>query len=195
MESRRALSDDTIARLLLEEDDTNSLPASSDGENEDFMEVDDVESDQQYEPSDQEDSQQIRHGSSPSHSRDHETDSQSPADLLEETTSSCILTLPQSTIRSRNRHVWATSKGRTSGRTTAINIVHVARGPSRGVRGMVDPLLLFDQFMTDQIFEEILKWTNSEIAIKRQTYEQVTSTGMMAHLRLLPTLDRLKHNI
>lgn len=178
MESQRGLCDEAIVQLIMEKDDTNSLPAFSDSENEDNVEVDDVESDHQYEPSDQEDSQQTGHGSSTSHSRDQVIDSPSPPDSLAETsgTSSSILTLSQSTIRSRNRHIWATSKGRTSGRATALNIVHVARGPSRGVRGVVDPLLLFDKFMTDQIFDEILKWTNAEIAIKKQTYEQVTST-------------------
>lgn len=60
--------------------------------------------------------------------------------------------MTQSNIRSRNRHVWATSKGQS--RAATINIVCVARGPTRVIRGMVD----------------------SEIEIKKQNYEQITST-------------------
>lgn len=49
-------------------------------------------------------------------------------------------TFSRSNIRSRNRYVWATSKGRTSSRTAAINIVRVDRRPTRSVRNMLDPI-------------------------------------------------------
>lgn len=44
------------------------------------------------------------------------------------------------------------------------------------VRNILDPLLLFEQYMTNQILEEIVKWTNSKIEIKRKNYDQRTST-------------------
>lgn len=155
MASQRLLSDDHITRLLLGEEDIGELEELPDSETED-VEVEDVESDTQYDPSDHEGTQDYLAESSGSNSS--------------------ILTFSQSNIRSRSRHVWASSKGRTSGRAAAINIVRVARGPTRTVKNILDALLLFEQFMTNQILEEILKWTNSEIVIKRQNYDQSTST-------------------
>lgn len=148
MSSRQLLSDESIARLLLEEEENNSPSENlSDSETEDNVEVDDVESD--YQP--------VRSDSSSSSDEDIQVPlSQAEEDngLVQNTPSipsqqsSCILTFSQSSVRSRARHVWATTKGRTSGRTAAINIVHVARGPARELKAIVDPLELFEHFMT-----------------------------------------------
>lgn len=72
--------------------------------------------------------------------------------------------------------MWATHKGHTSSRTSAINIIRTARGPARSVKNITDHLVLFGSFMTDEICEEILQWTNAEIVIKKQSYECMTST-------------------
>lgn len=174
MASQRLLSDDNITRLLLGEEDVGELEELPDSETEDNLEVEDVESDTQDDPSDHEGTQDR---SSPA-MQDNEQEPQTPPAPLAESSgsNSSILTFSQSNIRSRSRHVWASSKGRTSGRAAAINIVRVARGPTRTVRNILDALILFEQCMTNQILEEILKWTNSEIVIKRQNYDQSTST-------------------
>ncbi|GBP28515.1 hypothetical protein EVAR_22978_1 [Eumeta japonica] len=173
MSSKRPLNDRDISRLLISEEDDSTQEELSNSESEDGLEVDDAESDNQEEASDHE-------GGSSVILLDEASGSQSLSVPLEESSersrTSHILYFSQNTIRSRSRHVWTTSKGQTSSRTGIINIVRVARGPARAVKNMVDPLILFDNFLTDEIQEQIVKWTNAEIAIKRQTYNQITST-------------------
>lgn len=52
----------------------------------------------------------------------------------------------------------------------------MARGPTRSVKNITQPLGLFEFFLIDEICDEILKWTNVEIAIRKQTYKTETST-------------------
>lgn len=115
----------------------------------------DVKSDFHDEPSDTEEGQ-IRSF----HNEEEEGWSSSdnlPLNELQENSSlaSVIVELTQANIRGKNRHVWATCKGRTSSRSSAINIVRMARGPTRSDRGISDPLLLFGSFMTNEICDEI----------------------------------------
>ncbi|XP_045456889.1 piggyBac transposable element-derived protein 4-like [Melitaea cinxia] len=171
MASKRWLTEDNITQLLMDEEDPSALEESSNSETEDNLEVDDAESDAQDEVSDHENISSLD-------LNDNVPEPEIPSTLSEEGSgnNSAILTLPQQNIRSQSRHVWTTSKGRTSSRAAAINIVRVARGPTRGLRGIEDPLLLFEHFITNQMQEDIVKWTNAEITIKRQNYEQNTST-------------------
>lgn len=178
MGSNRLLTDACITSLLLEEEDVNASEGSSGSEMEDNVEIEDAQSDVQYEPSEHEDSHlntQVRFSPDLMESV---LEAQIPPVPSDESsgTNPCILNFSQNNIRSRNHHVWATSKGRTSNRVSAMNIVRVARGPTRAVRDVVDPFLLFEQFMNNQIIEKVLKWTNSEIEIKRQNYEQNNAT-------------------
>ncbi|GBP85742.1 PiggyBac transposable element-derived protein 4 [Eumeta japonica] len=170
---KRPLNDRDISRLLIGEEDDSTQEELSNSHSEDGLEVDDAESDNQEETSDHEDRSSVI-------LLDEASGSQSLSVPLEESSersrTSHILSFSQNTIRSRSRHVWTTSKGQASSRTGNINIVRVARGPARAVKNMVDPLILLDNFLTDEIQEQIVKWTNAEIAIKRQTYNQITST-------------------
>lgn len=40
----------------------------------------------------------------------------------------------------------------------------------------MDPLVLFSQFFTDEIVDIIVKWTNEEIGVKKENYDQLSST-------------------
>lgn len=165
-------------RLLMDEDDDGALEELSDSETEDTVLVDNVESDNQSEESSLLSGDEDVHEGVSGALMDDVPGLATPSASNEVSSGNdpSILVFSSSTIRSRSRHVWATRKGRTSNRTAAINIVRGARGPTRAVKDIVDPLMLFEQFITNQIVDEILKWTNLEIEMKRQNYESISST-------------------
>lgn len=171
----RLITDDDIVRALDDDDFVNTNEVFSDSENQDGLLADDVESDFHDEPSDTEETQV----SPPLDIEEEQESSSSDVLPLSDNSSSAsnyIIHLTQANIRGKNRHVWATNKGHTSYRTSAINIVRTTRGLARSVRNITDPFVLFGSFMTDEICEEIMQWTNAEIAIKKQSYETITST-------------------
>lgn len=178
MTSRQSLPDGQILRLLLEEEDVSASEDLLDtSETEDNLEVDTVESD--YLTEESSDSEAISDRVSPALVNDDDVSEPHlppPTPEVSPGNDPCILSFSRGTVRSRSRHVWTTNKGRSSNRTAAINIIHVARGPTRSVKDVVDPVSLFDRFITDQIINEIVKWTNAEIEIKKLTYAQNTST-------------------
>lgn len=177
MAARSILTDDDIVRALDDEECFNTN-VSSDSESEDGLLVEDMQSDIHDEPSDTEEAQ-ISSGSDIEEQQVRPPSETTPLSEPREDSSSAsnyIINLNQANIRGKNRHVWATHKGQTSSRTSAINIVRTAIGPARSVKNITDPLTLFGSFMSNEICEEILKWTNAEIAIRKQSYENITST-------------------
>ncbi|CAK1595083.1 unnamed protein product [Parnassius mnemosyne] len=78
-----------------------------------------------------------------------------------------ILVPARRTLKGKNQHCWSTSKGESRGGTTARNIVHTSRGPTRMCRNIFEPSLCFDLFITEDIVGEIVRWTNVEISRKR----------------------------
>lgn len=106
-----SLNDNDISNIINQElsDDLDGASAS---ETEDFVEEDDVQSDENFEPSDSEESH-ISTPRDPSSTLQHDQASSSSS-MAPETSSSSIIQLPQRNIRSKNRHVWATTKGHTS---------------------------------------------------------------------------------
>lgn len=128
----------------MDEEDTSALDKSSNSETVDFLEVDDAESDDQDEVFDHENISLLD-------MHDNVPEPEIPPTVSEvgSGNNSVFLNLPQRNISSRSRHVWTTSKGRTLSIAAAISIVHVARGTTRGLRGIGDPLLLFGHFITN----------------------------------------------
>lgn len=102
----------------MDDEDVDELQELFDNETEDNVEVDDAESDTQDDLSDHEGTQ----GCSSPALQDSLQASQIPSVLSPEISgsNSSILTFSQSNIRSRARHVWATSKGRTSSRAAVL---------------------------------------------------------------------------
>ena len=126
--------DEEIMRALDDEENPDRGHISE-SENEDALPIEeDVESDFHDETSDTEE-EQIRS----LHDEDEEGWSSSdnlPLNNLQENSSltSVIVNLTQANNRGKNHHVWGIRKGRTSSRTSATNIVRMARGPTRSVR-------------------------------------------------------------
>ncbi|XP_067624247.1 piggyBac transposable element-derived protein 4-like [Eurosta solidaginis] len=79
-------------------------------------------------------------------------------------------------IRGKNGHIWSTSRATLSHRTKAMNIVRASRGPASACKNIFDPTHIFNLFITDEILNEIVKWTNVEMITKRQNISKTTAT-------------------
>ncbi|XP_060809050.1 piggyBac transposable element-derived protein 4-like [Amyelois transitella] len=164
--NRIPLEDNQISAFINEELQLEDFEDDSASETEDYVEEDHVQEDENYELSDSEDLQMEEQVIPPD-----------PSSIASERPpSSRIIELSQASIRGKNRHTWATSKGQSSARTSIRNIVRTSRGPSRSCRGLTGELHCFEKFFTDELFEEIVKWTNVEINVKRSSYESITAT-------------------
>lgn len=172
MGSRQHLNQDEIASMLENDDDYS--PLDSDSEQEDCLVEDDVRSDNEDAMVD------FIEDTSPTSRQDdpenHVASLESTNLEVTSSTSHRIITLPQRSLRGKNNHVWSTTKGRTTGRTSAINIIRTNRGPTRMCRNVFDPLLCFQLFITDEIVDEIVKWTNVEMIIKRQNLKEISAS-------------------
>lgn len=192
MTSRRTLVEDEICSLLGRDDDNDGdVPLESDSEIEDHLSEENVQSDI-------EDEYVVESNNPPSEDESPEPVSSEPPESSER--DSRIIVPAGRVIRGKNRHCWSTTKGRSHGRTSAVNIVRTNRGPTRMCRNVYEPGLCFDLFITDEIVEEIVQWTNVEIAVKRQntmtsaTFRDTNSTEFRALIGILTLSAAMKDN-
>lgn len=116
-----------IISLLNREDE--SADDSSDTGIEDHVSEDDIQSDTDVEYIDEIIDENLNDTSTP---------------LENPTNDHRIITAPHRVNRGKNRHVWATCKGQSSGRTSTINIVRSNRGPSRMCRNIFNHLYVLN---------------------------------------------------
>ncbi|GBP44067.1 hypothetical protein EVAR_85221_1 [Eumeta japonica] len=159
MTSQRALRDEEIEQYLLE-NEVDSL-RDSDSELENQLFEDDVQSDTEDELVDE----IVEPSDCPSDVSESNQSAASNTNVIP-SMDARIVTPSQRTLRGKNKYCWATSKGQSRGRTSAINIVRTARGPTRMCKNLYDPVLCFNLFMTDEMVLEIVRWTNAEIHLK-----------------------------
>ncbi|CAK1596514.1 unnamed protein product [Parnassius mnemosyne] len=200
MTSRRTLSDDAISRFIAEEEESeHEREQGSDSEIEDNLSEDDIQSDFEDEFIDDEVPQQLNDtqneddisppvsseptGTSESSRRDHR-----------------IIVPDRRVLRGKNQHCWSTIKGQSRGRTSAINIIRTSRGPTRMCRNICDPILCFNLFVTDEIVDEVVRWTNVEISVKRRdnmikaTFRDTSVTEVQALFAILTLSAAMKDN-
>ena len=80
------------------------------------------------------------------------------------------------TLRGKNGHIWSTTKAKSSSKTSASNILHVSQGPAPMCKNIIDPVEIFNLFITNEVISEIVKWTNVEMISKRQKVVKITAT-------------------
>lgn len=78
-------------------------------------------------------------------------------------------------LRGKNKHKWSTLRAKPA-KLPGRNIIHVKPGPSRNCRKLLDPLTCFELFITRDIIGKIVTYTNAEIEVQSQKYEQIRST-------------------
>ncbi|CAH2101191.1 unnamed protein product [Euphydryas editha] len=183
MAYRKRLEESEIAPFLIEED--KETEDGSNSETEDHVSEDNVQSDSEDEYIDEVIEESLNDTSTTSENLRHDHR---------------IVIPPQRVIRGKNRHVWATSKGQSSGRTAAINIVRSNRGPSRMCRYVFEPLGCLQLFITEEIIQEIVQWTNVEISKKHSdtmtslTFADTNATEIEAFIGLLTLSAAMKDN-
>lgn len=79
-------------------------------------------------------------------------------------------------LRGKDKHKWSSIKPRSQSRTAARNIVHIRPGPTRMCKNELDPLYCFSSFITEDMVNLIVTYTNAEIALKSKKYKNVTAT-------------------
>ncbi|XP_053945946.1 piggyBac transposable element-derived protein 4-like [Anastrepha ludens] len=72
-----------------------------------------------------------------------------------------VITCEKTILRGKNGHKWSSVKGTTH--HYGLNIVHKSRGPTRQCKNIIDPIDCFKLFITGDIVDEVVKWTNVEI--------------------------------
>lgn len=173
MARNRHLAEDEIANELYNksDDETQFSGEDSDVEEEDHLSEDDVQSDEEegyHELINTEavnvSAISLNENADPSPSGSPEV----PAVAVLPRHDRRIVIPSKRVLKGKNKHCWTTSKAERRARTSAMNIVRSARGPTRMCKNIVDPILCFDLFITEEIVVEIVKWTNVEISIKRR---------------------------
>lgn len=76
-----------------------------------------------------------------------------------------IITCDKVILRGKNGHKWSSIKGTTH--HYGLNIVHKTRGPTSQCKNKTDPFECFTQFITKDIVDEIVQWTNVEITSRQ----------------------------
>lgn len=196
MASRRVLEEREIISFLSQEDE--SPDDGSDSEMEDHVSEDDFQSDTDDEYIDDVIDESLNTSTPPDDTSTSPNDTSTPPENTVH--DHRIVIPPHRVIRGKNRHVWSTSKGQSSRRTSAINIVRCNRGPSRMCRNIFEPLLCFELFITDEIIQELVQWTNVEISKKRTdsmtsaTFADTNPTEIKAFIGILTLSAAMKDN-
>lgn len=79
-----------------------------------------------------------------------------------------IIIPKKSSWQGRNKHRWSTVQKKTAkSRRPSHNIIHIVQGPTREALSVDSPLRAFNLFITNEMVNEILTHTNSEVEVRR----------------------------
>lgn len=76
----------------------------------------------------------------------------------------------------KNKYKWMTNPRGSSTRTSARNITHFIPGPVNGARDITKPNSIFKLFLSDEMIDQIVTYTNAEIDLKKDRYKQLSHT-------------------
>ncbi|XP_047506781.1 piggyBac transposable element-derived protein 4-like [Pieris napi] len=79
-------------------------------------------------------------------------------------------------IYGKNKHKWATTPRSSNTRASARNIIHFVPGPNSDARDLVEPLPIFHLYLSDEMIDQLVIYTNAEIEIKKVKYKELTHT-------------------
>lgn len=192
MTSQKRPDDAEMSRLLHETSDEEIQ--ESDSETEDNLLEDEVQSDaEDYEVS-------APPVENPLDSNDVSENDPETSESASSSMPSYIIMPQRQTPRGKDDHRWTATKGRTSGRVSFANIIRTSRGPTRMNKDICEPLECFSIFITDEIVQEVTKWTNAEIQLKIQrpdvkaTFKTTTCEEIRALIGILTLTAAMKDN-
>ncbi|KAF9406810.1 hypothetical protein HW555_012949 [Spodoptera exigua] len=79
-------------------------------------------------------------------------------------------------IYGKNKHKWATTPRSSNTRASAPNIIHFVPGPTSDARDLVEPIPIFHLYLSDEMIDQLVIYTNAEIEIKKVKYKELTHT-------------------
>ncbi|KAF9406111.1 hypothetical protein HW555_013417, partial [Spodoptera exigua] len=71
---------------------------------------------------------------------------------------------------------WATTPRSSNTRASARNIIHFIPGPTSDARDLVEPIPIFHLYLSDEMIDQLVIYTNAEIEIKKVKYKELTHT-------------------
>ncbi|CAG4955177.1 unnamed protein product [Parnassius apollo] len=77
----------------------------------------------------------------------------------------------QRNLYGKNRHRWSTNPRDPRTRTSSRNVIHVVPGPSGLAKEVSEPKELFQLFVTEEMIDAIVQFTNADIDIKSNKYK------------------------
>ncbi|XP_052745784.1 piggyBac transposable element-derived protein 4-like [Bicyclus anynana] len=97
----------------------------------------------------------------------------------------------QSTSRflyGKNQHKWSSVPRSATTRTLRRNIVHFIPGPRGEARELQEPIDLFRLFITDDMLQQVVTFTNAEILTQRNKYKHESYTVSLTSLSEIKAL-------
>lgn len=94
----------------------------------------------------------------------------------------------------KNKHKWSSIPRSASTRTLRRNIVHFIPGPRGESRELYGSKDLFTLFMTDDMLEQVVTFTNAEILIRKNRYKYESHTVSLTDLLEIKALIGLLFN-
>ncbi|CAG4938070.1 unnamed protein product [Parnassius apollo] len=111
------------------------------------------------------------------------------------------LTPSQRNLYGKNRHRWSTNPRDPRTRTSSRNVIHIVPGPSGLAKEVSEPRELFQLFVTEEMIDAFVQFTNADIDIKNNKYKlskfttsQTSANEIKALLGLLIQSAALKSN-
>lgn len=71
----------------------------------------------------------------------------------------------------KNRHRWSTNPRDPRTRTSSRNVIHIVPGPSGLAKEVSAPKELFQLFVTEEMIDAVVQFTNADIDIKNNKYK------------------------
>lgn len=92
-------------------------------------------------------------------------------DVLEDDSNNPILLVQEEELIAKSGFVWKTQSNAKKSKTPAINVVHIRPGPTPQTNYTTNILECFLLFFSDELINDVLKYTNIEIEKKKETYK------------------------
>lgn len=96
---------------------------------------------------------------------------------LQQSVPSVVIQSSKNHLYGKNGYKCCSSPRNPRARTSSRNVIHIVPGPAGVAKEITDPKKLFLLFISDELINEMVTHTNTEIDIKRSKYKQEKYTN------------------
>ncbi|XP_049880307.1 uncharacterized protein LOC126376804 [Pectinophora gossypiella] len=94
----------------------------------------------------------------------------------------------------KNKHKWSSAAKPSSVRTSRRNIIHFIPGPKERAREVSEPIDIFSLFISEDMLQQVVTFTNAEMLIRKNKYKTETFTVSPTNLEEIRALLGLLFN-